>query len=212
MTATHDTQPVVTAGESLDRARVVMIMAHGRGASASDILEVAKALAVDGFAYLAPQAAGSRWYPQPFNVPLAQNEPWLSAALGRIGSLVEQASESGFTKDKIMLLGFSQGASLSLEFAARNPARYGGVIGLSGSLIGADDEARHDTGSLDGTPVFLGCSDVDPYIPAHRVQRSADQLAALGAQVTLRFYPGMGHLVNADELKTVRAIMEKVRG
>ncbi len=206
----HQGQPVRTAGEPLDRARAAMIMIHGRGASAEDILSLAAELDEPGFAYLAPQASGNTWYPNRFLAPLASNEPWLSSALDVIAGLLERAAAAYIPPERTILLGFSQGACLVLEYAARNPRRYGGIAGLSGALIGPDDLPRDLTGSLDGTPVFLGCSDVDFHVPKERVDQAAAVLRSLGGEVTERIYPNMGHTVNPDEIAFVRGLMRAV--
>src|SRR5437763_8008303 len=203
----HQGQPVLTAGEPLDKAKAAMIMLHGRGASAEDILSLSGDLNQPGFAYLAPQAAGYTWYPNSFLAPIASNEPGLSSGLAVIASLLAKLAEAGISPEHTILLGFSQGACLSLEFAARNARRYGGLAGLSGGLIGPDGTPRDYPGSLDGTPVFLGCSDVDFHVPKQRVQQSAEVLQRLGGDVTMRLYPGMGHMVNEDEIQFVRGMM-----
>jgi len=206
MAGPHDGQPVLLAGEPLDRASAAMILVHGRGASAHDIMTIAAEVAEPGFAFLAPEAAGGAWYPNRFMEPMASNEPWLSSALetvGRVLALVEEQMPA----ESMILLGFSQGACLTLEFAARNARRYGGLVGLSGGLIGPDDTPRDYPGSLEGTPVFLGCSEVDPHIPAERVLETGKVLEALGGKVTVKLYPGMGHEVNADGLDHVRRLM-----
>ena len=209
MAGPHDGQPVLQAGEPLERALAAMILVHGRGASAEDILYTAGPLARPGFAYLAPQAAGQTWYPHPFTSPLESNEPWLSSALEFLGRVLARV-EDNLPAARVILLGFSQGACLTLEFAARNARRYGGVVGWSGGLIGPEGTPRDYPGSLAGTPVFLGCSDRDPHIPAGRVRESGEILRALGGEVDVRLYPGLGHEVNADELERVRAIMAGV--
>lgn len=206
----HAGQPVLQTGVPLDKANAVMIMVHGRGASARDILSLTTEFERDDITYLAPQAACGTWYPYSFLAPLAQNEPYLSSALGVLGALVTQVESAGFRSDQIMFLGFSQGACLSSEFVARNAKRYGGVFVLSGGVIGPDGTPRDYAGSLDGTPVFLGCSDVDFHIPKERVLESAEVFRGLGAEVDARLYPKMGHTINEDELKAVRAIMAKV--
>ena len=203
----HQGQPVLTAGEPLDKAKAAMIMVHGRGASAEDILSLTPELNQLGFAYLAPQAAGYAWYPNSFLAPIASNEPGLSSGLAVITSLFAKLAEAGISPERTILLGFSQGACLSLEFAARNARRYGGLAGLSGGLIGPDGTPRDYPGSLDGTPVFLGCSDVDPHVPKERVELSAEVLQRLGGNVTTRLYPRMGHTVNRDEIRQVQDIM-----
>lgn len=206
----HRGQPVLAAGEPLERARAAMLMIHGRGADAEDILSLAGELGAAGFAYLAPQASGSSWYPNRFLAPLESNEPWLSSALGVVGDVFAQIVVSGLPPERVILLGFSQGACLALEFAARNARRYGGVVGLSGALIGPDGAARNDRGFLAGTPVFLGCGDPDPHIPRLRVDQAAEALRNLGGEVTERIYPGMGHTINPDEIEFVRAMMQSL--
>jgi predicted esterase len=203
----HEGQPLLTAGEALDRATVAMVMVHGRGAAAADILELATELKQAGFAYLAPQAAQHSWYPNSFLAPIPSNEPGLSSGLAVIASILAQLAEAGIPAERTILLGFSQGACLSLEFAARNAQRYGGLVGLSGALIGPDGTPRDYAGSLGGTPVFLGCSDVDFHIPKERVQHSAEVLQRLGGNVTKRLYPHMGHTINRDEIRFVRGMM-----
>lgn len=208
----HAGQPVLAAGEPLARARAAMVLVHGRGASADDILSLAEEIDQPGFAYLAPQATGATWYPNRFTAPIPSNEPWLSSALGRLDTLLAQIAQAGIPAERVVLLGFSQGACLALEYAARNAQRYGGVIALSGGLIGPEGTPRDYPGSLAGTPVFLGCSDVDFHIPKERVQHSARVLRDLGAHVTERLYPGMGHTVNQDELEHARAITRSLAG
>jgi predicted esterase len=197
-------------GAPISRARAAMLMVHGRGASADDILTLTDQLSQPGFAYLAPQAAGNTWYPNRFLVPLEENEPWLSSALTFVGDVFADILKAGLPPERIILLGFSQGACLALEYAARNARRYGGLVGLSGALIGPEETPRDYPGSLDGTPVFLGCSDVDFHVPKERVDRTAQVLQELGAQVTERLYPGLGHTVNQDELDFVRRMMQNL--
>lgn len=201
---------VVEAGEPLESAHAAAILVHGRGAGAEDIMTVAAELARPGWAYLAPQAAGGAWYPYPFTAPLESNEPYLSAALDMLASLVARVGRH-VPADRVMLLGFSQGACLTLEFAARNARRYGAVIALSGGLIGPDGTPRDYPGRFDGTPAFLGCSDVDPHIAKDRVLEAGRVYERMGAEVTLRLYPGMPHTVSEDELVEVRRIMESIQ-
>jgi predicted esterase len=203
----HAGQPVLRAGVPLGDARVVVILVHGRGASASDILGVARELRLADVAYLAPQAAANTWYPFSFLMPIPQNEPGLTSGLGVIAGLIEQAEREGITADRIGLLGFSQGACLSLEFAARHARRYAAVVAFSGGLIGPPGTPRTYKGSMDATPVFLGCSDVDPHIPLDRVRESSDVFRRLGATVDERIYRGMAHTINADELEAVATIL-----
>jgi predicted esterase len=201
--------PVAEAGEPLAKARGAMILLHGRGATAADIMTIAAEVMHPGLAYLAPQAEGNAWYPYPFTAPLESNEPYLSAALGMIESLLAKV-EATIPAQRVILLGFSQGACLTLEFAARHARRYGGVVGLSGGLIGPPDTPRDYPGSFDGTPVFLGCSDIDPHIPKERVTETSAVFERMGAKVRMRLYPGMGHTVNTDEIESVREIVESI--
>ena len=182
----HQNQPVIQSGASLKDAKAAMILLHGRGADAQDILTLAPELDQPDFAYLAPNANGNTWYPQSFMAPVSQNEPGISSGLQTIADVLAQLSQAGFPPEKVMLLGFSQGACLSLEFIARNARRYGGVAGLSGGLIGPEGTPRNYNGSLAGTPVFLGCSDVDFHVPKERVSETAKILQELGGEVTER--------------------------
>jgi predicted esterase len=174
------------------------------------MLGLASELTVPGFAFLAPNAEGHTWYPYSFMSPRERNEPWLSSALATIDQVFTIAgNESGLPPEKIMLLGFSQGACLSCEYAIRHPRRYGGVMALSGGLIGPPGTTWDDvSGSFEQTPVFLGCSDVDPHIPKERVLESEAAFTKLGAAVTRRLYPGMPHTVNADEISEVKRVMK----
>ena len=204
----HQGQPVLIVGEPLERARAAMLMIHGRGATAEDILSLAQEFDQAGFSYIAPQAAGNTWYPNRFLAPLVENEPWLSSALTLVGGVLEQIVQASVPFERVILLGFSQGACLTLEFAARNAKRYGGLVGLSGALIGPDETPRNYRGSLAGTPVFLGCSDVDFHVPKERVDQTAQVLRNLGGEVTERLYPNLDHSVNQDELAFVRGMMQ----
>jgi len=183
-----------------------MILVHGRGASAADIMTLGAELMHPGVAYFAPQAAGNAWYPNPFTSPIESNEPYLSSALEVVGSLLATIEKS-VPADRVILLGFSQGACLTLEFAARHARRYGGVVGLSGGLIGPDGAPRDYPGSFDGMPAFMGCSDVDPHIRKDRVIEAAEVYRRMGAKVTAKLYPGMGHTVNEDEIKAALEIV-----
>jgi predicted esterase len=203
-------------GAPLDEANVAVLMAHGRGASAESILSLAGSIDRPEVAYVAPQAPGGMWYPNSFLAPLSSNEPWLRGALSVLGDSMGKIEAAGIPPRRTVLLGFSQGACLALEFSARNSRRYGGVIAFSGALIGTadlpgaappNDKEFGYGGDLGGTPVFLGCSDRDAHIPLERVQKSTVVLRALGAQVTERIYPGMGHLVNDDEIGFVRDLL-----
>jgi predicted esterase len=187
-----------------------MILVHGRGGTAEDILALAGELTHDGFTLLAPQAAGNTWYPLSFLVPVEHNEPYLSAALEALAAVMERLEEAGIPAERTILFGFSQGACLVLEFAARHAQRYGGVVGLSGGLVGPDSALRDYYGSLADTPVLLGCSDIDPHIPRERVLESGRILERLGGKVTVRLYPAMGHTVNQEELDQVRSMMAAI--
>jgi predicted esterase len=184
-----------------------VLLVHGRGGSASDMLALADELALPDIAWVAPQAAGQTWYPYSFLSPIAQNEPGISSGLGVLKNLVDELGRTGIPPQRVGVLGFSQGACLALEFAARNPQPYAAVVGLSGGLIGPPGTPRDYPGSLDGAAVFLGCSDVDPHIPVERVRESAEVFRRLGAQVDERIYPGMGHIINQDELESVRRLL-----
>jgi predicted esterase len=184
-----------------------MILIHGRGASAADILGVRGEIGADDIAYVAPDAPGRTWYPYSFLVPLEQNEPHLSSALATVHGIVANVAQEGVTTNRIGLLGFSQGACLLLEYIARHATRYAAVVGFSGGLIGPPGTPRQYAGSLEGTPVFLGCSDSDPHIPLARVHETRDALTALGAKVDERIYPGMGHTINRDELEAARLLL-----
>jgi predicted esterase len=207
-TILHSKQPIVRAGQPLDQAQAALILLHGRGATAASILLLAEELYHPAYAYLAPQAANNTWYPFTFLAPMQQNEPWLSSALARVGEVVASVEAAGIPPQRIVLGGFSQGACLASEFMARNARRYGGLLAFSGGLIGPPGTPRAYAGSLDGTPVFMGCSDVDAHIPKKRVEETADVLERLGAQVTMRLYPGMGHTINADEINHARTLLQ----
>ena len=206
----HQGQPLLSAGAPLAKARAAMVLAHGRGATAGDILGLAAEFAQPDFAYLAPQAAGNSWWPRRFLDPIASNEPELSSAMEIIGGLMQHVADAGIPAERTMLVGFSQGACLVLEYAARNARRYGGAAGLSGGLVGPDGTPRDYAGALAGTPVFLGCSDVDFHIPKARVLHTAEVLQRMGAQVTTRLYPNMEHTVSLDEVEFVRSMMEQL--
>ena len=206
----HRGQPVLAAGQPLDQAAGALILVHGRGDSAAGILGLAEVLDQPDFAYLAPQAAGSTWYPYSFLAPIAGNEPGISSGIAALGAVVESIVAAGLPYEQIVIGGFSQGACLAAEFVARNARRYGGLLGFSGGLIGPEGTPRDYSGSLNGSPVFLGCSDVDFHIPKERVELTAQVLAGLGATVTLRLYPGMGHTINQDEIDFGRQILETV--
>ena len=206
----HAGQPVLTNGSSLEDASAVMILVHGRGATARDILALTQSLNAPGMTFLAPQAGNNTWYPYSFLEPIEKNEPHLTSALNRLGDLLNGVEESGIPAERVILLGFSQGACLASEFAARNARRYGGVCALTGGVIGPPGTPRDYQGSLSGTPVFIGCSDVDAHIPVERVYETEEIMKALGGDVVTQIYPGMAHTVNQDEIEHVQRIVDSV--
>ncbi len=203
----HMGRPILHTGAPLEQATVAVVLIHGRGASAADIMTLAPEIHHPDVAFLAPEAASRTWYPYPFLAPTADNEPHLSSALAAIARLLEDLAAHDITPAQTLILGFSQGACLALEYGARHGQTYGGLVGLSGGLIGPPGTTWDFGSRLDGTPVFLGCSDVDPHIPLARVNETDDALKKLGADVTTRIYPGMGHTVNQDELSAVRQML-----
>ena len=208
----HGSGRVVVSGPPLDQAAGVSIALHGRGAGAEDIVGLAEEAAPANVAIVAPEAEGNTWYPYRFLERTERNEPYLSSALRRVRELVGDVQARGVAAERIALLGFSQGACLAAESAARTPQRYAGVLVFSGGLIGPPGTAFEYEGSLDGTPVFIGSSDVDPHIPKDRVQESAAAMRRLGAEVDARLYPGMGHTVNRDEVEAARVILRGAFG
>ncbi|HEX5497907.1 MAG TPA: dienelactone hydrolase family protein [Thermomicrobiales bacterium] len=208
----HANAAIFAAGAPLEQADAAVIAIHGRGASAADIVGLAAEVAPASAAIVAPQAAGATWYPFRFLEPIARNEPYLSSALALIDRLIGEIAAAGIDRKRIALLGFSQGACLALEYLARHAARYGAAIGFSGGLIGPPGTRFAYPGSLAGTPVLLGCSDVDPHIPLARVEETATVLRAMNADVTLRIYPGMGHTVNRDEIDLAQKMLAPLAG
>jgi predicted esterase len=206
----HQGQPIAKAGKPLSEAKAAMIMVHGRGAAVESILPLVNHFEAEGFAYLAPAAKDGTWYPNRFLAPRKSNEPFLPSALDTINAILKQVQEAGIPPEKTVLLGFSQGACLALEVAARNAQAYGAVVALSGGLIGADDELNGYVGSFKGSPIFMGCSDIDAHIPVERIHKSAEILQGLGAKVDARIYKGMGHTINQDEIDAVNALMQKL--
>lgn len=206
----HGGQPVEMLGAPLKQAAGAVVMIHGRNAAPRNILDLVPRLHHPAFAYVAPAAAGNTWYPYSFMAETASNEPGLSSGLFAIGEVIDTVAEGGVSHDKIILLGFSQGACLASEFAVRNARGWGGVIAFSGGLIGPPGTAWSTDRSFDGTPVFFGCSDMDAHVPKTRVDESAEVFSAMGAEVTKRIYPGMGHLVNDDEIEFTKTLMSQV--
>ena len=206
----HAGQPTVQAGAALGKGRGVMIMVHGRNSGPRNILDLVATLDRPDWTYLAPAGANGTWYPFGFMADIAKNEPHLTSALSFLDRIVTDVIGHGIAKHRIVLLGFSQGACLSAEFAIRHSGRYGGIVVLSGGLIGPPGTTWHGDGSFDATPVFLGCSDIDAHIPKERVDESAAVFRRMGAEVTECIYPAMGHLINEDEIAFARAIVDRV--
>jgi predicted esterase len=207
----HGGRPVAWGGSPLSDARLAVILVHGRGGSARDILALGAEFDLTDVAYVAPEAEGHTWYPHSFLAPMERNEPGLSSGLRLLSSLLDDLERGGMPSHRVALVGFSQGACLALEFAARHAHRFAAIAGLSGGLIGPPGTPREYRGSFAGTPVFLGCSDVDPHVPLDRVLESADVLERMGASVDRRIYPGMGHTVTADEVRAVQALLGRER-
>ena len=202
----HSNQEIIFKGDK-ESAKSAMILIHGRGASAESILTLTKEFSVNNYLYTAPQANRNTWYPYSFLSPISDNEPGLSSGLKIISNLTTEINNLGIPDNEIILLGFSQGACLALEYAARNAKKYKGVIGLSGGLIGDRIEKDRYSGSFENCPVFLGCSDNDFHIPEERVHQTAEVMENLNAKVTKKIYQGMGHTVNQDEISFIQSIL-----
>ncbi len=205
----HRDAAVRQFGEPLEKAAGAVILLHGRGSSAEDILSLANELYVPQLAYLAPQAAGNTWYPYSFLSPVAQNEPWLTSALRKVEAIVRTANDAGIPSDRIVIGGFSQGACLATEFVARHPKRYAGLIAFTGGLIGPPGAELTHTGDLAGTPAFLGSGDPDPHVPWERVQESTRILAEMGAVVTARRYPNRPHTISPEEIDLAKTLIRE---
>lgn len=207
----HKESQVHSYGTPLHEAKAAVVLIHGRGATAESILELGKYWNVDGVAYLAPQAAGNTWYPQAFIAPTEANEPYLSSALEKVGSVIDYINAADIPHEHIMIGGFSQGACLASEYVARNPRRYGGLAVLSGGLIGEMgmplEYDYDDDNNLKNTPIFMGCSDIDSHIPLSRFEETAEVLSAMGGFVSKQIYPRMGHTINEHELDQVRKML-----
>jgi predicted esterase len=205
----HAGQRLLLRGASLTTATAAAILLHGRGGEPEDMLSLADEWSVPGVAYLAPAAADRTWYPRSFLAPIEQNEPALSSALRLLELLFESLGRQGLGPNRVTIIGFSQGACLALEYVARHPQPYAGIVALSGGLIGPLSSTRHYEGSLKGTSILLGCSDVDPHIPVERVRESAEVFRGLGGSVDERIYPGMGHTINADEMHAIKLLLKR---
>lgn len=201
------TKHIITAGTALTSADRALILVHGRGGTAEDILTLADSLPINDYALLAPQAVRNSWYPYSFLAPPGENQPWLDSALDLLAGAVDEAISAGIGRERIFLAGFSQGACLTLEFAARNAAQYGGVAAFTGGLIGDRIYSENYKGDFGGTPFFIGTGDHDPHVPLERVNASARLLREMGAQVTEKVYPGRAHTIVADELEQAGKIV-----
>jgi len=206
----HENAPVLQAGANPETAKSHTILIHGRGATAHSMFDLANVLGNKEMSFYAPQATMNQWYPNRFIVPREANEPWLTSALDTVDALVNQLRANGVKDEQIAFVGFSQGACLAAEYVARNPSKYGGLAVFSGGLIGAEGEVTGFEGSLEQTPIFLGCSDVDFHIPVERVHESRDIFEQLNADVTERIYPNMGHTINEDEITFVRDMLQNI--
>jgi predicted esterase len=206
----HAGQPVERRGPRPEDARAAAIMVHGRNAMPRSILELVSLIGLKDVHYAAPAAANNTWYPYGFLNEIAKNEPGISSGYFVIDGLIDDLLARGLTRERIVLLGFSQGGCLVTTWAARHAARYGGVFGLSAGLIGPPGTEWDFAGSFEGTPVFLGCSDIDGHIPPERVEESAEVFRRMGADVTKRLYPNMAHTVNNDEIVFVQQILTKI--
>ena len=205
----HRNQPVLAGGVPLETAEGAVLLVHGRGATAEGILPLGEELALEGFALLAPQAAGGTWYPYSFLAPLEENEPGLSSALGLLGDVVRRVEAAGVPASRVVVAGFSQGACLATELVARNPRRYGALLAFTGGLLGPPGVDLAHRGDLAGTPVFLGAGDPDPHVPWARVEETAAVLTRMGGLVTLRRYPGLGHTIGREELAEARRVVRE---
>jgi predicted esterase len=203
----HAGQPALRRGAPLTEAKFAVIMVHGRNAGPTNILELVPAIDHPEAVYLAPAAKGGAWYPTTFLAPIEQNEPGISSGISVIHALIDEITDAGIPSERIVLLGFSQGACLACTAAQRRPRRYGGVIVYSGGLIGPPGTVWSADGSMERTPVFLGCSNIDFHIPEKRVRESAEHFGRMGADVTMRIYEDMGHLVNDDEIAFTNALL-----
>ena len=197
------TRNIINAGVPLKNAQKVLVMLHGRGANAADIISLSEYLKLEDTHIIAPQATNNAWYPYSFLSPRHQNEPWLSSALDLLKEILGDVVTAGITSQQVFVLGFSQGACLALEFATQNAQPFGGVIAFTGGLIGEVLQEENYQGNFQKTKVFIGNSDRDPHVPASRSRESKEIMERLGAEVTLKIYPGMAHTVNDDELKWV---------
>ena len=200
---------IIIADTPLAEAKKALILLHGRGGSAEDILSLTEYLNVKEYALLAPQARDNSWYPYSFIAPISQNEPWLSSALDLVKETLDEITTKGISIENVCLLGFSQGACLTLEFAARNAQKYGGIVAFTGGLVGDKIHTENYKGNFEGTPVFIGSSNPDPHVPVQRVRETTGILKSMDADVTEKIYNGMGHTISEDEIKTANELVFK---
>lgn len=198
-----------SGGKSLADAKKVLIMLHGRGASAEDILALNSYLNVSEFALIAPQATNNTWYPKSFMAPTAENEPWLSSALDTVKDTLEMVKSNGFESRDIYFLGFSQGACLTLEFVTRNAEKFGGIAAFTGGLIGDQIDMEDYSGDFEGTPVFIGSGNPDAHVPVDRVRRSAEIMDKLNASVRVEIYDNRPHTVSQEEIEQANKLIFK---
>lgn len=196
-------EKIIVNGVPANDAGKALIMLHGRGGSANGMLRLKESLNTEGFHVIIPQAAGNEWYPFTFLSPPQRNEPWLSHSFAMINGIIKELNREGIPDHAIWFLGFSQGACVALEFAARNARRYGGIISFAGSLIGDKIYPEHYTGNFEGTPVFLSSSEEDPHVPHERFIKTAGLINEMNADLTLYVYPGATHHVSPEETETV---------
>ena len=206
----HSGQTTLMMGPAIEDARAGVILLHGRNASASNMLTLAQELQAPDVVFMAPQARSGAWYPQSFLSPIELNEPWLTSALEAITRTLDELNAGGLALEKVAILGFSQGACLGIEYAARNPRRYGGVMVLSGGLIGDQVERERYSGSFEGTPVYFGLSSHDPFIPLKRARESAEVVEALQGVVTFKPFAEPGHSVTAEEIIDIQAMVDSL--
>jgi len=216
VSAGNDGQPVRWEGARIDDARTAMLLVHGRGASAEDILALGRALVGDApaslVALLAPQAADGTWYPESFLAPIHRNEPWLSSALALLGQLLGDVAAAGIPRERTIIAGFSQGACLASEFVARNPGRYGALLAFTGGLIGPPLMEFPHEGDLEETPVYLSAGDTDPHVPWRRMEATRAVLERMRARVTLRRWPGRPHTILAEEIDEAKRLIAPLVG
>lgn len=206
----HGNGAVLQAGTPLPQAKGAVVLLHGRGASARDILQLGAAFAPEGWAMLAPEADGHTWYPYSFLAPRPENEPWLSSALNRVDRVVQEVQESGLSTERIVLAGFSQGACLTAEYAGTHPRRYGAMLAFTGGMVGPSLSPETLRGSFDGTPALFASGDPDPHVPWSRVQETAERFRTAGADVTLRRFPNRPHTVGREEVLLAQALLERI--